>query len=75
MVESFCYLLQCLNPAHPRVTYIGFTVDPHRRLRQHNRNIKGGAYRTERKGPWDMALVVSGFPDKTAALSFEWHCE
>ena len=44
-----CYLL---TPRHPpkkgRVTYVGFTVDPARRLRQHNGEIKGGAMRTKR---------------------------
>ena len=70
----FCYLLHSLAPEHPHSTYIGFTVNPKRRLRQHNRAIKGGAWRTGRRGPWRMALVVAGFPDNITALQFEWHC-
>ena len=67
-----CYLLRSLNPKHPRSTYIGFAVHPKRRICQHNGEIKGGAYRTKRKGPWDMCVVVQGFPNKICALQFEW---
>ena len=67
-----CYLLRSLNPKHPRSTYIGFAVHPKRRIRQHNGEIKGGAYRTKRKGPWEMCAVVQGFPNKVCALQFEW---
>jgi structure-specific endonuclease subunit SLX1 len=73
--KFFCYLLSSVTPRFPNATYIGFTVNPRRRLRQHNREIKGGAWRTGFRGPWRMALVLAGFPDKRTALQFEWHCE
>ncbi|CAM9091745.1 unnamed protein product [Ectocarpus sp. 4 AP-2014] len=66
-----CYLLQSQDPKHKRSTYIGFTVDPGRRIRQHNGDINGGAFRTKRKRPWDMVAIVHGFPSKSSALQFE----
>lgn len=49
--------------------------DPDRRLRQHNGEIKGGArYTVSRSGhhKWTRVCCVGGFPDKIAALQFEW---
>ena len=57
-------------------TYVGATVDLERRLRQHNKEIKGGAHATGIKVSngeiWTRAGYVSGFPDWQAALQFEW---
>ena len=62
------YLL--LNDAHTR-TYVGATVSPDRRLRQHNKEIVGGA-RATAGDHWARACLISGFPDERAALQFEW---
>ena len=67
-----CYLLTSLDPRYKDYTYIGFTVNPLRRLRQHNGEITNGAYKTSLKRPWEMVLVVYGFTSKGAALGFEW---
>jgi structure-specific endonuclease subunit SLX1 len=69
---SFVYLLESSSGA----TYVGATVDLDRRLRQHNKEISGGAHMTGTKvakgETWIRAAHVSGFPDWQAALQFEW---
>ena len=69
---SFVYLLVSTKNA----TYVGATVDLERRLRQHNKEIKGGAHapgiKVAQGEIWTRAAHVSGFPDWQAALQFEW---
>jgi len=69
-----CYLLRSLAPTSRGVggTYVGFTTHPRRRIRQHNGEITSGAQRTKRRRPWEMVMLVSGFPSLEAALQFEW---
>eukprot|EP00873_Tetraselmis_striata_P019432 jgi/Tetstr1/439696/TSEL_028115.t1 len=67
-----CYLLASQDPRCKGRTYIGFTVNPARRIRQHNGELVNGAYRTKRGRPWAMTLVLYGFPSQVAALQFEW---
>ncbi|KAE8682402.1 putative Methyltransferase-related protein [Hibiscus syriacus] len=67
-----CYLLTSLSPRHKGHTYIGFTVNPRRRIRQHNGEIGSGAWRTKSKRPWEMVLCIHGFPTSVSALQFEW---
>lgn len=52
--------------------YIGATVDPRKRLRQHNGEIVGGAARTRNRGPWRFHCVISGFRSWQEALQYEW---
>ena len=70
--DFFVYLLECTDKS----TYVGATVDVHHRLRQHNKEIKGGAHATTikvNKGhSWRRVLYVKGFPTWQAALQFEW---
>ena len=67
-----CYLVGSRNPAMRGRTYVGFTVDPPRRIRQHNGVLASGAKYTRRLRPCSMLLVVHGFPSKVQALQFEW---
>ena len=68
----FVYLLLSSD----NFTYVGATVDLERRLRQHNKELKGGAISTGArvvKGEtWIRVAHVEGFPDWQAALQFEW---
>jgi len=68
----FVYLLECSDKS----TYVGATVDLEHRLRQHNKEIKGGAVATSKKinsgHIWKRILHVRGFPDWQSALQFEW---
>lgn len=64
----YCYCLL----SRTNTTYIGSTIDPDRRLRQHNRDITGGAKATGRSNGWKRICCVTGFPDERSALQFEW---
>mmetsp|Transcript_5797 Transcript_5797/g.7275 ORF Transcript_5797/g.7275 Transcript_5797/m.7275 type:complete len:279 (-) Transcript_5797:63-899(-) len=70
--KFFCYLVVSKNPRFSKATYIGFTMNPSRRIRQHNGEIVNGAWKTSRKRPWAFAVVIEGFPTKISALQFEW---
>lgn len=65
------YLLATVEaPVH---TYVGATIDIHRRLRQHNGEIKGGARATSKfPGGWYRVCYISGFECERDALRFEW---
>lgn len=72
MSSFFVYLLESTNKS----TYVGATIDIDRRLRQHNKEISGGAVATGIKvakgETWRRHCYVSGFPTWQAALQFEW---
>ena len=71
-MSFFVYILMSSDNS----TYVGATVDLDRRLRQHNKEIKGGAFATGAKVSngqiWVRVAHVENFPDWQAALQFEW---
>jgi predicted GIY-YIG superfamily endonuclease len=71
-MSFFVYLLLSSD----NCTYVGATVDLEKRLRQHNKEIKGGAFATGAKvskgETWIRVAHVEGFPDWKSALQFEW---
>lgn len=69
---SYVYLLVSTSGN----TYVGATVNLDRRLRQHNKEIKGGATATSNKvlkgETWKRVCHLKNFPDWSSALQFEW---
>lgn len=76
--KYYVYLLVAYKNTTNQViaTYVGATVDVDRRLRQHNKEIKGGAHATSARVvqgcTWKRHCYVRGFPTWKAALQFEW---
>jgi predicted GIY-YIG superfamily endonuclease len=70
--QHHCYAL-----SRGRRTYVGYTVEPARRIRQHNGEIKGGARATTSgTGSWDFLFVVAAEDLRFGShegLSLEWH--
>ena len=68
----FVYFIQSTNGS----TYIGATVDLDKRIRQHNKELKGGATATSIKvnqgEAWSYVCYIENFPSWNEALKFEW---
>ena len=71
MQPWYVYLLESTKGA----TYVGATVDPDHRLRQHNKELSGGArattMRVAKGESWKRLCFVGPF-EKREALRFEW---
>lgn len=63
-----CYILK--NKEND-TTYVGYTTNPQRRLRQHNAELSGGARSTCGR-QWFFIAIVTGFTDNKTAMSYEW---
>lgn len=66
-MNYYCYLIVSNN-----ISYIGVTNCLHRRLKQHNGILKGGAKATRKRNNWIYKRIVK-FYNKSDALSFEWY--
>jgi predicted GIY-YIG superfamily endonuclease len=71
-MSAYCYMLY----TDEGQTYIGATIDPDRRLRQHNKEITGGARATGMRVAqgltWKRACYIQGIPEWRSALQIEW---
>jgi predicted GIY-YIG superfamily endonuclease len=71
-MSNYCYFLYTNN----NQTYIGATVNLDRRLRQHNKELVGGAratgIRVEQGLTWSRACYITGIPEWRSALQIEW---
>lgn len=69
---SYVYFIESTNGS----TYIGATINLDKRIRQHNKEIKGGAKATSNKVNngeiWSYICYVENFPNFNEALKFEW---
>ncbi len=64
----FCYIIYNNN-----LSYVGITNNLSRRIKQHNKLLKGGAkYTTRNDSNWAYGCYISGFKTKQDALRFEW---
>lgn len=71
-MNFYCYLLY----TEEGQTYIGATIDPDRRLRQHNKEISGGAratsMRVQQGLSWKRACYIENIPEWRTVLQIEW---
>uniref|UniRef100_A0A6C0KQF5 GIY-YIG domain-containing protein n=1 Tax=viral metagenome TaxID=1070528 RepID=A0A6C0KQF5_9ZZZZ len=69
----YCYMIYTTDGSH---TYVGATNDPVRRLRQHNKEIAGGAKATSiqcnRGLSWVLGCYITNIPEWRSALQIEW---
>jgi structure-specific endonuclease subunit SLX1 len=74
--EAQTYYVYLLASSKSNMTYVGATTDLDRRLRQHNKELVGGAtatgIRVSRGETWRRICHIAGFPTWNAALQFEW---
>jgi predicted GIY-YIG superfamily endonuclease len=70
---QYCYIVY--SPSKNR-TYVGYTIEPSRRIRQHRGELKGGAKATSCASDWVFLAIITSTSDtftKILALSIEWH--
>jgi predicted GIY-YIG superfamily endonuclease len=70
MERGMSFACYCLV-SEKGTTYVGFSTNVDRRLRQHNRELTGGA-RATHGHTWKRICTVAGFPTQQSALQFEW---
>lgn len=61
------YILKSQN-----LTYVGMTNNFCRRIKQHNKLLKGGAKYTQKSDNWYPICIIDGFTSKSEAMKCEW---
>ena len=71
--KYYCYIVKQVEGTRD-LTYVGYTVNPNRRIRQHSSEIRGGAiYTTKFKCPWEFLVVMTcPYWDNIRAMQTEW---
>lgn len=71
MFKDFVYIIKGINSNNKIKYYIGYTNNLHRRIKQHNGLLKGGAKAT--KGYiWSYYCIFTNFRNNIEGLQTEW---
>ena len=69
----FVYVIQgSARGAKPGRYYVGATTSPAKRLRQHNKELVGGAKATKSGGPWEPRALYGPYETKSEAYQAEY---
>ncbi len=73
-MDHYVYIIKGIKHDNPNKTkyYIGYTVDPKRRIMQHNRLKKNGAKATA-GFYWTYQALISNINDNIEGLQIEWN--
>jgi len=72
MQEDYVYIIEGINNNTNKTKYyIGYTNNPYNRIRQHNRDIKGGAKATANY-TWKYVGLIFNIEDNIEGLQIEW---
>lgn len=72
LIEKKKWVCYVLKSKVSEKTYVGSTNDIQKRIRQHNKEIKGGAKATKMGGPYKIILLITGFKNRSVACQYEW---
>lgn len=68
--KYYCYLIMSLDKKR---TYTGITNNLDKRLKAHNKELKGGAKSTRIANDWFYHTIVGDFENKSIVQSFEYY--
>lgn len=71
MRRNFVYIIKGININNKTKYYIGYTNNLYRRIRQHNREIVGGAKATNGY-KWNYCGIIANIKDDIEGLRIEW---